>query len=738
MKATLVLLALLGTAVAGSMQTAPADRHAWIAVQAVSTDAARVTGGNLLVRIVLSPTIQPDTVRVMVGDRTVTDSLWPGSAPHTLMGIVRGLEVGRNTITVTSADGRARGSLEVTNYPITGPVISGPWQQPFICQTDAFKLPDGTALGPPLDENCSARTVVKYVYLPSGPIDERQPFKPLPEPASPVTLPGDVARTTTTAGVTVNFIVRVETGTINRGIYQNAVLFDPTVDQPPTPAAPPRGWNRRLLAVHGTGCPGGWYLQGAALGVPVLDPVRLGEGYAIYNNTLNHPTNNCNAFLAGETAMMGKEHFIETFGVPVYTISWGRSGGAYTSLQLADAFPGLFDGVDISLTFPDAYSIASSALDARLLMHYFNVTNPGGLTEPQKIAIGGYHGMQAMIDMANQSQRTDPVPDRGDLEGYRAASWNAAVPAHLRYDPVKNPAGARPTVFDAARNIYGVDPTTGAALRPWDNAGVQYGLNALNAGVITPAQFLDLNEKIGGIDRDANYIKTRTVANPDAVRRTYQSGLTLGANGGLPSIPIFDNATSNEEARYHYGWFHFALRERLRQASGGSSENMVMWRSVSGSRGRDLFDRWVTDYKADTSTDHQRVKVLRAKPKDAVDGCFDKSAPPRFIPDALPFTNKPLSPCSELYPVYSHARREAGAPLAANVIKCQLKPVDQKDYKVKLSSAEMTRLMRIFPGGVCDWSKPGVGQTPVVTWASFGPSPKNQIFSLAAPRESSR
>jgi hypothetical protein len=31
---------------------------------------------------------------------------------------------------------------------------------------------------------------------------------------------------------------------------------------------------------------------------------------------------------AGEAVMMGKEHFIETFGVPAYTISLGGSGGA--------------------------------------------------------------------------------------------------------------------------------------------------------------------------------------------------------------------------------------------------------------------------------------------------------------------------------------------------------------------------------------------------------------------------
>src|SRR4029079_18482404 len=261
-----------------------------------------------------------------------------------------------------------------------------------------------------------------------------------------------------------------------------------------------------------------------------------------------------------------------------------------------------------------------------------------GMSEAQGKALSGYQGMKALIDAANQAQRTDPVPDRKDIDGYQSARWNAVVPEKLRYNPGTNPKGARPTVFDAAKNVYGVNPATGAALRPWDNTGVQYGLNALNAGVITTAQFLDLNERIGGIDQDANYTTTRSVGDAGAIKRMYQAGLNLGANGGLKSIPILDNATSNEAGGYHYGWFHFALRERVRQANAGSSENMVMWRSINGDDGPKLLEKWIVAYQDDRSSDSQRAKVLRAKPKEAVDGCYDKSTPPKFIADALPFT----------------------------------------------------------------------------------------------------
>jgi hypothetical protein len=464
---------------------------------------------------------------------------------------------------------------------------------------------------------------------------------------------------------------------------------------------------------------------------------RLGEGYAVFTNTLNHPTNSCNAFLAGETTMMGKERFIETFGAPDFTVSIGGSGGAYTGLQVADAFPGLIDGVIATSTFPDALSIAIAGLDAHLLTHYFAATEPGRFTDEQKVAITGYSGVEAFEDAANQSQRTDPVPGRADIEGYASARWHASIPEELRYHPVMNPAGARPTVFDAARNIYGTDSATGFALRPFDNMGVQYGLSALNAGAITTTDFLDLNERIGGYDQDANYVLPRSVGDAGAIRRAYQSGVTLGGGGGLASIPVFDAGGYNDTANYHYQWFHFAVRERM-QASNGYADNHLLWRgSVPASQTWGVMMDWLAAIASDPSDGSAIEKLRRNRPERAVDGCWIPSEvegePARFVAEPQTFSSEPGTPCNERFPSYSFTRREAGGPLHGNVLKCALKPIAASDYDVTFSDAEMARLRSIFPEGVCDWSQTGVEQTPVVTWASFGPAPEKLVFDLTVP-----
>lgn len=727
------LLALLVAAESLSLSAARPQAGAQrIDIAALSTRADRVSGGDVLVRIGM--TSRPASLRATLNGREVTKNFSTGNnglgGGVTYLAVLTGLVDGQNTLRVSSGTpGVADETLRLTNYPITGPIVSGPHQKPFVCQTDTFKLPDGSTLGPATDANCSAPTNVQYVYLPKGAKD----FKPMPSASA---IPADAATTTTTPPglATVPFVVRVETGTMNRGIYQNLVLFDPTRDQPPNPRIPPNGWNRRLIALHGVGCPSGWYRQGGVMGVNPLtgaNLTRLGEGYAIITNTLNHPTNSCNAFLAGETTMMGKEHFIEQFGAPDFTVSMGTSGGAYTSLQIADQFPGLFDGILINATFPDALSIALAGQDAHLLANYLAATDANSLTPAQTVALSGYQGMKAFLDAANQSQRTDPIANRQDIEGYKPAVWNEAMPAALKYDAGTNPRGARPTVFDASINIYGADPKTGFALRPFDNVGVQYGLAALEAGTITPAQFLDLNQRIGGFDQDANPVASRSVGDAGAIQRAYQGGVTLGGGGGLASIPVFDAGAYNDERGYHYQWFHFAIRERMAKQN-GNADNHVMWRGpVQAEAAWPVFIEWVAAAKHDTSPLSAHDKAVRTRPAAAVDGCWvtDTGTAPAFIAERQTFSSKPDSRCNEKYPSSAFTRYVAGGPIDANVLKCQLKPIDAKDYAA-FTPADTRRLSTIFPGGTCDFSKPGVNQTRVVPWASFGPAPENLVFDI--------
>ncbi len=726
MQRRLILVCRLLAACAAATLSLPALAVGTVAIETLSSRPDMVSGGNALLRVDVPGQMPLDQLVVKLNGSDVTSTFHADQAAHTLTGLVSGLANGANDLAVftsPNANGQAAAHTTLVNHPIEGPMFSGPRQQPFICQTQSFKLPDGTFVGAS-DANCMAPTVVQYVYF--SKTDNK--FHPMPNTSS---LPGDVASTTTDTGVTMPFVVRVETGTMDRGIYQNAVLHDPTSESAPTPFNPPKGWNRRLQALHGVGCPGGWYIQGAAMGENILDPKLLGRGFGMFINTLNHPTNSCNAFLAGEVTSMGKEHFIKTFGVPYYTVSRGCSGGSYTSEQVADAFPGLFDGILIDCTFPDPFTIAYSAQDGHLLTHYFAVTNPSGFTAAQQAAVSGYANTTTLLAAANQSQRTDPVPGRVDVPGYSPAVWNTVVPVSLRYDPNTNPTGARPTVFDENANVFGKDPSTGFALRTFDNVGVQYGLAALNAGVITTSQFLDLNEKIGGYDQDANYLPQRTVGDVGAIKRAYQSALNLGGGGGLASIPVFDftGIYSENTTNYHLQWEHFATRERMKEAN-GNADNHVMWRAIPSTIALDaparvVFDQWMEAYKADTSNLSQRQKVINDKPAGAVDGCFTSAT--TFVAEPQTFSNQPNSTCNTLMPSWQFPRYVAGGPLSASKLKCQLKPIDPRDYTVTFTSAEMTRLQTIFPNGVCDWSKPGVNQVSVLPWPT---SPAAGVIDL--------
>ena len=710
-----------------------------VQISIVSSRPDMVSGEDALVRVELPVRIAPRNVAVTLNGATVTSAFRPDAQGHALIGLLVGLRLGDNTLAVFT-DGKSKGKptaqLSLRDFPITGPIFAGPQEKPFYCQTDNFKLPDGSLLGRPLDENCSVKTVVNYVYKPAsaeatgaaGRASAAAAFQPLPDITQ---LPPDVAMTTTTTGEKVPYVVRVETGTINRAIYQFAVLDDPRVG-PAGPLTPPKGWNRRLLYSFGGGCPGGWYRQGATLGwAPARSAVSavvndnvVGKGYAEAGSTLNATVNNCNDAISAETMMMVKEHIIKTIGKPVFTFGRGGSGGSWQQNQIADNYPGLLDGIIPSMTFPDVQELTQMNTDARLLNVYYAKIG-SALTVAQKTAIGGVAELQNIAANSPEAGRISPLE-----------YCPPQMPTAIRFDRLVNPSGVRCDIYDHNIALYGRNPETGYALRPVDNTGVQYGLAALNAGTITPAQFLDLNENIGGYDGDGRVVAVRASADTLALRNAYQTGaITYGANG-LARVPIIDVRAyrdklpnGDEHLKYH----SYAFRERLRKANGTiENEIMLLGSAPEGGVGGPVddyalikMDEWLTALANDTSSDPIMQKIARAKPADLVDSCW--------TPDGERIIERQMfsgGRCNEFYPTFGGPRMAAGDPLANNILKCQLKPIDSADYAVAFTDAQRQRLSAIFPEGVCDWSKPGIEQqAPTGTWQSHMSEPESATDS---------
>ena len=301
---------------------------------------------------------------------------------------------------------------------------------------------------------------------------------------------------------------------------------------------------------------------------------------------------------------------------------------------------------------------------------------------------------------------------------------------------VTNPNGTRCGDADLATSVWGTTAGIPAgstrAQQTGDNVGIQYGLKALLSAAITPAEFVTLNEKIGGTDADSNRTSARSSADLPALDIAYKSGIV--ANGrNLGKLAIIDLRGWDEQG-IHYIWRSFSERARL-DADAGSHANQVIWRYGSGllpSAASGLavaslltMDTWLSSLastapKAWMNAERTQAQVVAAKPATAFDFCY-LSTDTTF---SNKVTNQALCDADPRLAAKSSPRQVAGGALTENILKCQLKPLVFADYTgISFSAAEQNRLKAVFPGGVCDWSKPGVGQQAPVSPLTYKAGP---------------
>ncbi|MGH2794254.1 MAG: DUF6351 family protein [Actinomycetota bacterium] len=729
----LSVIVLLGSAfnITGSSAEAPV-------IKVVSNRADLISGGDALIEVVLPQQVasamsKTAAVSSLLDVRLngiavtkafdVVDGIVAGAPAPRLLGKVEGLKMGKNVLSVSLAGGQSA-RITLTNHSITGPIFGGPQVTPWICSTEE------SGLGPALDAKCSGKTVYGFLYKSTDPLSSGlQDY----DPANP---PSDVATTTTDQGATVPFIVRNERGTIDRGIYDIAILYDPS--KPWTPTAPQAGWNGKVVYPFGGSC-GPFHLQTANSGA-VLDENALSRGFAVATSGLNVLGNNCNEAVSAESLMMVKEHLAETYGPIRYTIGNGCSGGSIQQVNIASAYPGLLDGILPSCTFTDVATTAIEVLECRMMLHYFNEVSPHlwGLLQ-QRAFVAGHmspslcHTWITVYGFDRQGGDptwgcTQPVLNAVNLPYIGPIALPGSSEPEWVYDPKTNPKGTRCTIQDYSVATFGRRPD-GFARRPGDNVGVQYGLQALESGLILPDQFVDLNEKIGGLDIDLGFTSERLPADPGGTEAAYQAG-RVSDGKALATTPIIDIRGHNNN-EIHADFYSYTLRERLLKANGSlgnyalfvSPLPLVPLPQVSDEAFL-LMDEWLANIEKDASAKPRAVKVAENRPAGAVDSCWVGL---KKVTD--------WTICQTLFPHFTSPRVNAGGPIANDVLKCQTKPLRREDYSVAFSDAQWTRLEGAFPTGVCDWSKPGVGQRPGIPWATFANGPGGSPLS-AAPASS--
>lgn len=662
-------------------------------IRVLSNRPDLLSGGDALVEIVRPRRGAQglDGLAVDVDGRDVTTafSLTPDGR---ILGLVTGLAVGSNTLRARVANGPGA-SLALVNHPIGGPVFSGEQVQPWACNTTG-----SPSLGPALDAQCNAPTAYRFMYR-SALNNQFVAYNPDNPPA-----PSLVAQTTTDAGVTVPYIVRIERGTLNRGLHEIAVLFDPTRSW--TPQQRQAQWNGKVLMQYGAGT-SQQYRQGTT--ESVLNHEALSAGFAVATSSMLVNGQHANFVTAAETTMMLKERITEAYGEIRYTIGQGSSGGALLQHLIADSYPGLLDGLRPTQDWTDSVSGAyREFVDSAVLTNAFD-TSPLTYSLEDRSAFSGFGAPNVGVaDRENQRIGDYVRPDDGT---------NCAGDAS--HHPVTNPTGVRCTFQDFMVSVVGRRPDGHANLM-YDNVGVQFGLVALLAGSISPEKFVDVNARAGGFDVDGHWQPQRSAIPPGVAAMLHRTGqITYGKYmGEVPELAV--RGTNNND--YHYPFRTYVQRARL-TAANGHADNHVFWVQPPASQSTlKAMDRWLAAIEADTAPGTRAEKTVRNRPADLVNSCWI---------GGVRFTD--IAACDATYPLFREPRTAAGDAWSGYVMKCQLKPLAREDYPgVSFTEQQWATLQATFPEGVCDFSKPGVGFQPNVPWLTYAAGPGGQPLPVAA------
>lgn len=684
-------------------------------IKILSNRADMISGNDALVEVLFPATADKSTAKIMLNDKDIT-SAFAQRANGRYMGLVTELLLGSNTIGVT-AKGTSGASSVIINHPNAGPIFAfaAVQQLPrYFCQNSTVDI-----------ATCDQPAEYTYLYKST---DRSKSGLQAYDPMHP---PSDVATATTDDGKTMPFIVRQELGYQDRDQYKILTLFEPGKDWKPW--APQAQWNHKLVITHGGSCGVSYGPSDAPLndysGTIPDNPLfeqsyvtALGRGFAVLSTALDNTGHNCDVALGAESLMMAKERLVEQYGELRYTIGTGCSGGSIAQATIANAYPGIYQGLITMCSYPDTFSAGLQFADLYGMRLYFE--------DPSKWAQGVIWSPTQFGDVEGHLTHLNAITS-SELLFKGATNPVGSCFGDKSYHPQNNPGGVRCGIIDAMPEIFGLRESgvwsdmeklakRGFVGLPLGNTGVQYGLVALQQGRITPAQFVDLNIKIGGFNIDVQPQDERTRADRPALGNAYKSGM-IDMTNNLNTVPII-NFLGSDPGAAHDSVHAFWTRRRLDREH-GNHDNHVMWAGpvpLIGDpnyvyQGLTAMDRWLAAIETDTSTKPISEKIVSKKPADIHDQCSDGLG--HKVLDDI---------CVQLVePVYAYGtpRTVAGDTNTADNLECKLKPFSRSDDyglgKYLFTEDQWKQLEKLFEDGVCDYSKPGEGKQPTQTWLGY-------------------
>jgi len=721
----LLLLAIVAVGLAPALQANSDDTR----IKIVSSAPDQVSGGDARIEIGTLGNSNHAKIFVMVNGEDQSDR-FEAIDKQTLSGLIVGLVEGSNTVMFEEIRANANnkphkvissGSIELTNYPVSGPIFSGEHQKAFVCTVQDHGLGQPIAdsgTGWPVRNEadeiigrstaCQVDPTVVYMYrTTSGSWAE----------FTPGDTPGDLATTTTIDGRQVDYIVRWERGVINRFIYSIAVL-----DSNPAPDYSPNNedWNGRLL-YHFQGGVAIGHTQGSPSGSRMLYDNGLKLGYAVIYSTGTKTGTHYDLELGGETALMTKERFIEQYGVPMYTVSVGGSGGGIQQYIYGQNLDNrLIDAAIPQYSYPDMVTQTIHIGDCELLEFYMDAVNPAGWSTWSNRS--WLIGLNADDDIPNDFTGGQPGTDEC------VQSWRGLSPLVLNpnygYEngietitPIGDVLAIQWTHWEDAVNIYGRDGN-GFGRSTWDNVGVQYGLQSMLEGNISPDEFLQINAFIGGWKYQGGMIQEtcpyfpfpgcfigfdipdqwdpwsirnmilsdgispapRTEGSIEAMNAAYEQGHVFV---GDINIPVIDwRHYLEHELDMHNSHQSFASRQRMLNFDGDASNQVIWFTDARGVSSRfdqtpealAVMDEWMLNIRQ-----HPNRSVAKNKPALAIDRCFDSYGDEIAIGDDVwggILDDGAEGSCTQVFQLYSTSRIIAGNGIEGGVFKCTLQPLN--------------------------------------------------------------